>query len=149
MSLVKTLFFSKVSLLAPRFVDMSRPYHNRARTVSSEKDYVSDSSLAQPSSSPSSHYSPGSTSKLTKNPLLSSLTLKSSGVSPIGSGETHARSSSLHSVVVNPGFGLLGGNETGLVSPGAVWSSILEKVGPLFQGRGLKGSIDELNELVR
>ena len=29
------------------------------------------------------------------------------------------------------------------------WSSITEKISPLFQGKGLKGSIDELNSLVR
>lgn len=79
--------------------------------------------------------------------------------------EQHIRTSSLTSVVPNNssnptqqlgstsnvqvGFGLLGGHETGLSSPGAGWVSITEKVAPLFQGRGLKGSIDELNELVR
>lgn len=29
------------------------------------------------------------------------------------------------------------------------WSSLCEKTSPLFQGKGLKGSIDELNSLVR
>jgi hypothetical protein len=29
------------------------------------------------------------------------------------------------------------------------WSSLCEKTSPLFQGKGLKGSIDELNSLAR
>ena len=104
-------------------------------------DFVSDPSLSTHSPSSTSSSKPAS-GNLNRHPLLTALKTPAQS-------DNHARSSSLHSVAGNPGFGLLGGHETGLLSPGSSWHLITEKVAPLFQGRGLKGSIDELNELVR